>query len=84
MVIPIPKTEDLLWPGWARPRRPWLLGSQKHGKRAGGRWGAVTDLRSEWQLESQILLTEAAIATPLAISLNSKMLDSGRNITPVA
>ena len=23
------KTEDLLWPGWARPRRPWLLGSQE-------------------------------------------------------
>ena len=26
------KTEDLLRPGWARPRRPWLLGSQQRSR----------------------------------------------------
>ena len=56
----------------------------EHVMRAGGRWDALTDLRSERQLESEISRTEAAIATPLAISLNSTMLDSGRIVTPVA
>ena len=32
--------------------------------RAGGRWDALTDLRSERQLEAEISLSEAAIATP--------------------
>ena len=41
-------------------------------------WDALTDLRSECQLESEISLTDAAIATPLSIPLNSTMLDSGR------
>ena len=44
---------------------------------------ALTDLRSERQLESEISLKEAAIAAPLPISINSKMLDSGRIVTPV-
>ena len=26
------KTEDLLWSSWARPRRPWLLGSQQRSR----------------------------------------------------
>ena len=56
----------------------------EHVMRAGGRWDALTELRSERQLESEISRTEAAIATPLAISLNSTMLDSGRIVTPVA
>ena len=56
----------------------------EHGMRVGGRWDTLTDLRSERQLESEISLTEAAIATPLEISVNSKMLDSGRIVTPVA
>ena len=43
--------------------------------RAGGSWDALTDLSSERQLESEISLTEAAIAASLAISLNSKMLE---------
>ena len=68
------KTEDLLRPGWARP----------HVTRAGGRWDALTDLGSERQLESEISLMEAAIATPLEISSNSTMLDSGGIVTPVA
>ena len=63
---------------------PMQLRGIKHVMRAGGRWDALTDLRSERQLESEISLTEAAIATPLAISLNSTMLDSGRIVTPVA
>ena len=65
------KTENLLRPGWARPRRPWLplapSSVLEHVMRAGGRWDALTDLRSERQLESEISRTEAAIATPLAI-----------------
>ena len=56
----------------------------EHVARAGGHWDALTDLRSERQLESGISLTEVAIATPLAISLNSKVLDSGHIVTPVA
>ena len=56
----------------------------KHVMRAGGRWDAFTDLRSERQLKSEISLTEAAIAAPLALSLNSMILDSGRIVTPVA
>ena len=54
------------------------------GMRAGGRWDALTDLRSERQLESETSLTEAAIATPLASSLISMVLDLGRIVTPVA
>ena len=56
----------------------------EHVTRAGGRWDALTELRSERQHESEITLTEAAIAIPFAISLNSKMLDSGRIVTLVA
>ena len=56
----------------------------EHVMRAGGRWGALADLRSERQLESEISLTKAAIAIPLAISPKSKMLDSGSIATPVA
>ena len=55
----------------------------EHVTRAGGHWDALTDLRSERRLESEISLTEAAIATLLAIFLNSKMLDSGRLVTSV-
>ena len=44
----------------------------------------MTDLRAGRQLESEISRTEAAIASPLAISLHSTMLDSGRIVTPVA
>ena len=55
----------------------------EHVTRAGGRWDALTDLRSERQLESEISLTEAAIATPLAISQYFKVLNSGRIVTPV-
>ena len=47
----------------------------EHMTRAGGRWDALTDLRSERQLKSEISLTEVAITTPLAISPNSKILD---------
>ena len=55
-----------------------------HVMRAGGHWDALTDLRFERQLESEISRTETSIATPLASSLNSKVLDSGRIVTPVA
>ena len=82
------KTEDHLWPGWPRPRGPWLLGSQQPFRARDvcrRRLGRLDrDLRSERQLESEISRTEAPIATPLAISLNSSMLDSGRIVTPVA
>ena len=56
----------------------------EHGTRAGGRRGVLTDLRSAQQLESEISLTEAAIAAPLAISPRLKMLDSGHIVTSVA
>ena len=56
----------------------------EHVTRAGGRWDALTDLRSERQFELEISLLEAAIATPLVISPNLMMLDSRRIITPVA
>ena len=56
----------------------------KHVTREGYRWDALTDLRSERHLESEISLTEAANATTLAISLNLTMLDSGRIVMPVA
>ena len=43
----------------------------------------MTDLRCERQLESTISRTAAAIATPLTISTNPRMLDSARIVTPV-
>ena len=46
--------------------------------RAGGNWDALTDLMSERHFESEISLTEAGIANPLAISHKSTMLDSCR------
>ena len=55
-----------------------------HETRAGGRWDALTVRGSEQQLESEISQSESAIATPLAISPNSTMPDSGRIVTPVA
>ena len=55
----------------------------EHVTRAGDRWDAFTDLRSERQLESEISRTEAAIAAPLAISPNATTLDSGRIVTAV-
>ena len=74
------------WVGLVRAGHGCLTPSSvlEHGMRAGGRWDALTDLRSERQLESETSLTEAAIATPLASSFNSKVLDSGRIVTPVA
>ena len=32
------KPKDLLWPGWARPRRPWLIGSQQHSRARDACW----------------------------------------------
>ena len=51
------KTEDLLRPGWARPRRPWLLGSQQRSRARDAcrrPLGAMTDLGLERLLESEI------------------------------
>ena len=46
--------------------------------------GAMTDLRCEQQREYVISRTTAAIANPLKISNNSRMLNSARIVTPVA
>ena len=46
----------------------------EHGTRAGGRWDALTDLRSVRQLEFSISRTGAAIATQFAVSTNSSIV----------
>ena len=48
--------------------------------RAGGHWDALTDLRSERQLESETSLTEAAIANSASDFPQFK----GAGFTPVA
>ena len=59
--------------GLGLPGHSWLAPSsdREHVRRAGGCWDALTDLRSERQFESEI----SALASPLAISLNSMVLD---------
>ena len=76
------KIEDLLWPGTARPRRPLMLGSQQRSRPSDAfrrPLERLFDLRSERQLE-----VGAAFVTLLSISPNSRMLDSGRIVTPIA
>ena len=41
--------------------------------RAEGCWDALTDLRYEWQLESEISLTEAAVAMPETLALQQEV-----------
>ena len=50
---------------------------------AGGSWDAITDLRSERQFGLAISRTAAAVAAPLSISSNSRMLDSARVVKRV-
>ena len=65
-------------PGWARPQRPWLPGSQQRSQARDAcrrQLAAMTDLRCGRRLESAISRTAAAISAPPTISTNPRMLD---------